>query len=165
VAARPHRVAQALVQRCTDVALSSHGAQGSIDRTAQDRQQWQPTRQPQAGLPVTAAWEAGDGVADRCLEGAMDGGMAHLDGRWHDAQVGPIRVRRLAVQAEAPTLSEHLLACAHLQAPNTPTGAQAWVDQNRGALLTDHVGAVLGALKRMRPWQQAVRTPLAQRIG
>jgi hypothetical protein len=34
-----------------------------------------------------------------------------------------------------------------------------------GALLTDRVGAVLGALKRMRPWKQAVRTTLAQLIG
>jgi hypothetical protein len=39
------------------------------------------------------------------------------------------------------------------------------VDQNMGALLTDRVGQVLGALKRMRPWKQVIRKALAQRIG
>ena len=36
-------------------------------------------------------------------------------------------------------------------------GATAWVAQNMGALLTDRVGEVLRALKRMRPWKQAIR--------
>jgi hypothetical protein len=103
VAARPHRVANDLFQRCTGVALSSHGAQGSIDSTAQDLQQWQTTRTPPEGPPVTAALEAGDGVADLCVEVAMDGVMAHIDGRWQEAKVGTILVRRLAVQAEEPT--------------------------------------------------------------
>jgi hypothetical protein len=62
-------------------------------------------------------------------------------------------------------LSEHLDALANLQYPHNPPGAQAWVDQNMGALLTDRVGAVLGALKRMRPWKQAARTARAQLIG
>ena len=34
-----------------------------------------------------------------------------------------------------------------------------------GALLTDRVGQVLGALKRMRPWKKVVRKALAQLIG
>jgi hypothetical protein len=34
-----------------------------------------------------------------------------------------------------------------------------------GALLTDRVGEVLGALKRMRPWKKLVRKALAQLIG
>jgi hypothetical protein len=62
-------------------------------------------------------------------------------------------------------LSEHLYAFANLQSPNDPTGAKAWVDQNMGALLMDRVGEVLSALKRMRPWKQAIRTALAQLIG
>jgi hypothetical protein len=39
------------------------------------------------------------------------------------------------------------------------------VDQNMGALLMDHVGVVLSALKRMRPWKKAVRDVLTQLIG
>jgi hypothetical protein len=39
------------------------------------------------------------------------------------------------------------------------------VDQKLGALLTDRVGEVLGALKRMRPWKKAVCEGLAQLIG
>ena len=34
-----------------------------------------------------------------------------------------------------------------------------------GALLTDRVGEVLGALKRTQPWKKAVRKALAQLIG
>ena len=44
-------------------------------------------------------------------------------------------------------------------------GATAWVAQNMGALLTDRVGEVLRALKRMRPWKQAIREALTQLIG
>jgi hypothetical protein len=232
VAELPHRVANDLLQRCTGVALSSHGAQGIIDSTAQDLQQWQATREPQEGAAVTAALGAGDSGADLRVEIAMDGVMAHIDGRWQEVKVGTILVRRLAAPAEEPTLgailarryvgvlgsaedlavrlkqvmreagwerlplgeilgdgapwiwtvadahfpgvrqtldyyhlSEHLYAFAHLQYPNNPTGAKAWVDQNMGALLTDRIGAVLGALKRMRPWKQAVRTALAHLIG
>ena len=39
------------------------------------------------------------------------------------------------------------------------------MDQKLGALLADRVGEVLSALKRMRPWKQAVREGLAQLIG
>ena len=34
-----------------------------------------------------------------------------------------------------------------------------------GALLADRVGAVLSALKRIRPWKKAVRAALAQLLG
>ncbi|HSF34103.1 MAG TPA: hypothetical protein VLK82_27065 [Candidatus Tectomicrobia bacterium] len=62
-------------------------------------------------------------------------------------------------------LSEHLYAFAQLHYPNNPAGAKAWVDQKLGALLTDRVGEVLGAVKRMRPWKKVVRKALAQLIG
>jgi hypothetical protein len=62
-------------------------------------------------------------------------------------------------------LSEPLDAFAHLLYPKNPAGAKAWVDHNKGALLTDHVGAVLDALKRMRPWNPAIGDALAQLIG
>jgi hypothetical protein len=39
------------------------------------------------------------------------------------------------------------------------------VEENMGAFLTDRVGEVLGALKRMRPWENVIRDALAQRIG
>jgi hypothetical protein len=62
-------------------------------------------------------------------------------------------------------LSEHLYAFANLQAPNDPAEAKAWVDQKIGGLLMDRGGDVLNALKRLRPWKQAVRNALAQLIG
>jgi hypothetical protein len=48
-------------------------------------------------------------------------------------------------------LSEHLYTFAQLHYPNNPAGAKAGVDQKMGALLRDRVGAILSALKRMRP--------------
>jgi hypothetical protein len=232
VAELPHRVANDLFQRYTGVALSSRGAQGIIDSTAQDLQRWQATRETQAAATVADAWLSGDSAADLRVEVAMDGVMAHIDGRWQEAKVATILVRRLEAQAEAPTLgailarryvgilgsaeelaaritqvireagwehlpigailgdgapwiwgvadahfpgvrqtldyyhlSEHLHAFATLQYPNNPAGAKAWVEQKLGALLADRVGAVLGALKRMRPWKTAVRDALAQLIG
>jgi hypothetical protein len=62
-------------------------------------------------------------------------------------------------------LSAHLDAFAHLQHRPHPLGAKAWVEQNMGALLTDHVGEGLRALRRMRPWQQAGREALPQLLG
>lgn len=43
-AERPHRVANDRLLRCTGVALSSRGAQGIIDRTADDLQRRQPRK-------------------------------------------------------------------------------------------------------------------------
>lgn len=228
----PHRVANDLFARCTGVALSSCGGQGIIDRTAKDLSVWQAERERQEAQAVAAAVGSGDDGSDLRVEIAMDGVMAHIDGRWQEAKVGTILVRQLEAQAEEPTLgailarryvgvlgsaedlavritqvlreagweriplgeilgdgapwiwnvadahfpgvrqtldyyhlSEHLYAFAQLQYPNNPAGAKAWVDQNMGALLTDRVGDVLGALKRTRPWKKAVRKALAQLIG
>jgi hypothetical protein len=104
VAELPHRVANDLLQRCTGVALSSRGAQGLIDSTAQDLQQWQAARERQETTGVVDALASGDEVADLRLEIAMDGVMVHIDGRWQEAKVGTILVRRLEAQAEEPTL-------------------------------------------------------------
>jgi hypothetical protein len=175
---------------------------------------------------------SGDGAANLRVEIAMDGGMAHIDGRWQEVKVATPLVRRLEAPAAEPTLgavlarrcggvlgaaedlaarlqqvlratgwehlpigeilgdgaawiwnvgvrhvpgvrqpldyyhlSEPLHAFAHLLYPNNPAGAKAWVEQKSGALLTDRVGEVLGALKRMRPWKKAVRDALAPLIG
>lgn len=229
----PHRIANDLFQRCTGVALSSRGAQGIIDRTAQDLRSWQTARETQEAEAVEEALTTRvDGAADLRVEIAMDGVMAHIDGRWQETKVGTILVRRLEAQAEQPTLgailarrdvrvlgtaedlavyikqvirgagwghiplgailgdgaswiwtvadtpfpgvrqildyyhlSEHLYPFAQLRSPNNPTGAKAWVDQTMGALLMDRVGEVLSALKRMRPWEKALRTALTQLIG
>jgi hypothetical protein len=232
VAELPHRVANDLFRRCTEVALSSRGAQGIIDSTAQDLQRWQSAREQQEASAVGDTLGAGDAISERRVEVAMDGVMAPIDGRWQEVKVGTILVRRLETQAKAPTLgailarryvgvlgsadelavrlkqmiheagwahlplgeivgdgtpwiwtvaaahfpgvrqtldyyhlSEHLYGFAQLLYPNNPAGAKAWVDQKLGALLTDDVGEVLRALKRMRPWETAFRDALAQLIG
>jgi Uncharacterised protein family (UPF0236) len=104
VAELPHRVANDLLQRCTGVALSSRGAQGIIDSTAQDLQRWQATRETQEAAAVADALLSGDGAADLRVEVAMDGVMAHIDGRWQEAKVATILVRRLEAPAAEPTL-------------------------------------------------------------
>jgi hypothetical protein len=229
VAELPHRAANDLWQRCTGVALSSRGAQGLIDSTAEDLRTWQAERERQEAESVA---EAGDGTAALRVEVAMDGVMAHVDGRWQEAKVATLLVRQLAAAPEEPTrgavlarrsvgilgpaeelatriqqvlreagweriplgeilgdgahwigkvadayvpgvrqtldyyhLSEHLYPVATLLYPNNPAGAKAWVEPNMGALLTDRVGDVLRARKRMRPWKRAVRGGLAHLIG
>ena len=62
-------------------------------------------------------------------------------------------------------LSEHCYGLATLLYANDPAGAKTWLEQNRGACITDRVGEVLSALKRMRPWNKAGRDALAQLIG
>jgi hypothetical protein len=86
------------------VALRSRGAQGLSDRTAQDLQPWQAACERQKAAAVADVLEAGDDPSTRRVEVAMEGVMAHLDGRWQEAQGGTTLVRRLAVQAEEPTL-------------------------------------------------------------
>jgi hypothetical protein len=228
----PHRVANTLFARYTGVPLSSCGGQGIIDSTAENLRTWQAERETRETQAVGQALAAGDGGVELQVEIAMDGVTAHIDGRWQQPKVATILVRRLATQAEEPTLgailarryvcilgtaeelavrihrtlheagwaripigeilgdgapwiwkvadayfpgvrqtldyyhlSEHCYTFAHLLYPNNPAGAKAWVDQKLGALLTDRVGEVLGALKRMRPWENVIRDALAQLIG
>jgi hypothetical protein len=232
VAELPHRVANDLFQRCTGVALSSQGAQSLIDSTAEDLQQWQAVGAISEGTARADTLESTDGAANLRVEIAMDGVMAHIDGRWQEAKVATILVRRLEAQAEEATLgailarryigilgtadelatripqvirasgwewipigeilgdgapwiwkvadahfpgvrqtldyyhlSEHCYGLATLLYANDPAGAKTWVAQKMGAFLTDRVGEVLSALKRMRPWKKAVRDALAQLIG
>jgi len=228
----PHRVAHVRFARCTGLALSSCGAQGIIDSTAEDLKTWQAEREVPEAETVADVMLSGDGAADLRVEIAMDGVMAHSDGRWQEAKGGTILVRQLEAQAAEPTLGAvlarryvgvrgsaedlavritqvrreagwehiplgeirgdgapwiwtvagahgpgvrqtrdyyhlraHLYAFAQRLYANNPAGAKAWVDQKMGALRTDHIGEVLGALKRMRPWKKAVRKALAQLIG
>ncbi|RPJ38187.1 MAG: hypothetical protein EHM35_05090 [Planctomycetaceae bacterium] len=232
VAERPHRGANDLFERGPGVALSSRGAQGIIDRPAEDLRTWQATREPSAAASVADAFDSGHGLADLRVEIAMEGVMAHIDGRWQAAKVATMLVRRLEATPAEPTLgairarrdvgglgaAEALAAClnhaireagweripvgemlgdgaawigkvadrhvpgvrqpldddhrsepldafATLQDPGNPAGAKAWVEQNRGALRMNRVGEVLSALKRRRPWQQAIHDALAQLIG
>lgn len=104
VAELPHRVAHDRLQRCTGVTLSSRGAQGLIDSTAPDLQQWQAARETPEAEVVADVVESGDSVADLGVEIAMDGVMAHIDGRWQEAKVATILVRRCAAPVEEPTL-------------------------------------------------------------
>ena len=104
VAELPHRMANDLFERCTGVALSSRGAQGRIDSTAPDLQPWQAERGTQEAVVIVDAVGVGGGATDLRMEIAMDGVMAPSDGRWQEAKVGTILVRRLEVQAENPTL-------------------------------------------------------------
>jgi hypothetical protein len=104
VAELPHRVANDLFQRCTGVALSSRGAQGLIDSTAQDLQQWQAAHETQEAEVAADVGRSGDSVADLRVEIAMDGVMAHIDGRWQEAKVATVLVRRFEVPVEEPTL-------------------------------------------------------------
>jgi hypothetical protein len=104
VAELPHGVATDLLYQCTGVALSSCGAQGSIDSTAQDLQRWQAERERQESVAVGDALGAGDGSSELRIEGVMDGVMAHLDGRWQEAKIGTSLVRRPEAAPAEPTL-------------------------------------------------------------
>ena len=103
VAELPHRVAHDLFQRCTGVALSSRGAQGIIESTAHDLQRWQAECERQEASAGAGVLGAGNDVSELRVDMAMDGVMAHIDGRWQEAKVGTILVRRLEAQAEEPT--------------------------------------------------------------
>jgi hypothetical protein len=100
----PHRVANDLFARCTGVTLSSCGAQGIIDRTAEDLRTWRAARETREAEAVGEALASGDGVSELRVEIAMDGVTAHIDGRWQPPKVATILVRRLEAQAEEPTL-------------------------------------------------------------
>jgi hypothetical protein len=73
VAELPQRVAHDRVARGRGVALSSHGAQGLMDSTAQNLQQWQAERGTQEDVSVVDALGAGDGAADLRVEIAWMG--------------------------------------------------------------------------------------------
>jgi hypothetical protein len=100
----PHRVATTLFARCTGVTLSSCGAQGIIDRTAEDLRTWQAEREVQEARAVGHALAADTIAADLRVEIAMDGVTAHIDGRWQQPKVATMQVRQLAAPAEEPTL-------------------------------------------------------------
>jgi hypothetical protein len=86
------------------VTLSSRGAPGIIDSTAEDLRTWQATRETSEAESVADAFDSGNGLADLRVEIAMDGVMAHIDGRWQEAKVGTILVRRLEATPAEPTL-------------------------------------------------------------
>jgi hypothetical protein len=52
---------------------------------------------------VADAFDVGNGLTDVRVEIAMDGVMAHIDGRWQEAKVGTILVRRLEAAPTEPT--------------------------------------------------------------
>lgn len=100
----PHRVASALLQQGTGVALSSGGAQGIIDSTAEDLRTWHAKRERREAAAVADALASGDGTADLRVEIAREGVTTHLDGRWPQPQVATSLVRQLDTQTEEPTL-------------------------------------------------------------
>jgi hypothetical protein len=103
VAELPHRVANDLLRRMTGLELSSCGAQGIIDSSAADHARWRTDPETQAATSVAEPLEAGEEASSLCLEIAMDGVKAHIDGRWQEPKVATILVRRLPVQPQEPT--------------------------------------------------------------
>jgi hypothetical protein len=100
----PPRVANTRFAQCTGVPLSSCGAQAIIDSTAEHLRTWQAERESRETEAVGEAVAVGDGGAELRVEIARDGVMAPIDGRWQDANGGPLLVRQLEAQPEAPTL-------------------------------------------------------------
>jgi hypothetical protein len=100
VAERPQRIANALLPRCTGVALRARGAQSLSDSTTQDLQPWQAEgeRQEAAGGVDTRA--SGDAATALRVEVARDGAWLTSTGagrkrRWPPAAcVGSKRRRR-----------------------------------------------------------------------
>jgi hypothetical protein len=86
------------------VPLSSCGAQGIIDSTAEDLRTWQAEREVQAAEAVGHALAAADSAAELRVEIAIDGVTAHIDGRWQQPKVATILVRPVETPAEKPTL-------------------------------------------------------------
>jgi len=81
---------------------------------------------------------------------------------WH---VATEHFRGIRQTLDYSHLSAHLYTFAHLRYPDAPAHATTWVEEKLAALLTDRVGDVLGALKRMRPRQPTVREGLRERLG
>jgi hypothetical protein len=53
---------------------------------------------------VADAFDVGNGLTDVRVEIAMDGVMAHIDGRWQEAKGATMLVRRLEATPAEPTL-------------------------------------------------------------
>jgi hypothetical protein len=62
-------------------------------------------------------------------------------------------------------LSEHLDAVAQRLFPEAPEHAKQWVEGKQAACLTDHVGDVLGGLRRLRPSLPAVQQAVTPLLG
>jgi hypothetical protein len=103
VAELPHRVANDLLRRMTGLELSSCGAPGIIDRSAADHARWRTDPATQADTTVAEPLEACEEASSLGPEMAMDGGKAHIEGRWQEPKVATILVRRLPVQPQEPT--------------------------------------------------------------
>ncbi len=104
VAELPQRVANDLFPQCTGVPLSARGAQGILDHTAEDLRTWQVECEGQEAAAVAGARVSDTDVSGLRLELAMDGVMAHIDGRWQEVKVATILVRQPETPAEEPTL-------------------------------------------------------------
>jgi hypothetical protein len=100
----PHRGANTLFAQCTGVRLSSQGAQGIIDSTAEDLRTWQAEREQQEAEAVGHVVSADANATALRVEIAIDGVTAHIDGRWQQPKVATIQVRQLAAPAEEPIL-------------------------------------------------------------
>lgn len=104
VAELPHRVAHDIFGRFTGVALSSRGAQGLIDRTAQALRTWDDEHAVQDATTVADVVAAGAGARARRVEIALDGVKAPIDGRWQEPKVATILVRQLPAGETEPPL-------------------------------------------------------------
>lgn len=84
----------------------------------------------------------------------MDGVMAHIDGRWQEAKVATILVRRLEAQAEAPTLGA-VLARRYVGILGSAEELAARITQVIREAGWEHlpIGAILGD---GAPWMWAV---------
>jgi hypothetical protein len=103
---------------------------------------------------------------DLIVEHLLDRGKCFIAHVLQASALPSVAAASLAIFAQMRQVARDILhAFATVQHPNNPAGAKAWVEQKLGGLLTDRVGAVWRALKRMRPWKKAVRDALARLIG
>ena len=94
----PHRLACDLLARATGVRLSPKGAVGMAASCAADLAAEKPERERAEDAAVAKAL-AEDGGKDLGVEVAFDGVMAHLDGKWREATVASVVVRRARAAA------------------------------------------------------------------
>ena len=93
----PHRTAADLLEQLTGVSLSSRGAQGLIDRTAEEMRKWREVREEKEVAEIVELRESGEDIV---LEVAMDGVMANVDGAWQEAKVATFHARRRGEKTE-----------------------------------------------------------------